>query len=130
MLLLLKILPKGHKCFVILDGLDECVDTELGKLLEGLKKMQNFDQCFHMFCAARADMDTRHQSDLQPQHKVSMPENNPEIAQYIDSALDDRLDAGSLSLGDPRIILNIRDALMRGSQGMSVLVCTGRKKLR
>jgi len=45
-------------------------------------------------------------------------DENPEIAQYIDSALADRLEAGNLCLGDPTIILAIRDALLKGSQGM------------
>ena len=128
--MLLKLLPECGTCFVILDGLDECVDSELGMLLESLQKMLRTGQCFHIFCSARADIYNKHQLTLQPQIKVSLPENNPEIAQYIDSALDDRLDAGTLSLGDPRIILNIRDALLEGSQGMSVLSYLAEQKLR
>jgi len=116
---LLNLLPReGRQCFVVIDGLDECHETELGRLLESLHKLLHSDQCFHIFCSSRPDMDLRYRAILQPQLKMSLPHENPEIAQYIDSALADRLEAGNLCLGDPTIILAIRDALLKGSQGM------------
>ena len=50
-----------------------------------------------------------------------MSQARSEIAEYIESALEERLESGSLCLGDPAIILIIQDALVKGSQGMLVL---------
>jgi hypothetical protein len=50
-----------------------------------------------------------------------MSEASSEIAQYIKSELEERLESGNLCLGDPTIILIIQDALVKGSQGMLVL---------
>jgi hypothetical protein len=49
-----------------------------------------------------------------------MSQARSEIAEYIKSALEQRLELGSLCLGDPTLILIIQDALVNGSQGMSV----------
>jgi hypothetical protein len=49
-----------------------------------------------------------------------MSQADSEIAQYIENELEERLESGSLCLGDPTIILSIQDALVKGSQGMSV----------
>jgi hypothetical protein len=47
-----------------------------------------------------------------------MSEAASEIAQYIKSELEERLESGTLCLGDPTLILTIQDALVKGSQGM------------
>ncbi|OCT45627.1 hypothetical protein CLCR_01389 [Cladophialophora carrionii] len=108
--------------FVLIDGLDECTEGELGKLFESLHRMLRSRQCFHLFCSSRPDLHPKYRSILQPQYKVSLSDENPEIAQYIETALRDRLEAGSLSIGDPSIIFSIRDALLKGSQGMFLWV--------
>jgi DNA-binding phage protein len=50
-----------------------------------------------------------------------MSQARSEIAEYIENALEERLKSSSLCLGDPALILIIQDALVKGSQGMSVL---------
>lgn len=106
--------------FIILDGLDECSEMEMRSLFGYLERLLASMHRVRLFCASRPNWDRRLCGSIRPQHIVSMPQGNLEIAQYIESALEERLESGSLCLGDPTIILAIRDALLKGSQGMSV----------
>jgi ankyrin repeat domain-containing protein 50 len=107
-----------QQCFVFVDGLDECDERELNLLLGALKTLLQSTNAFHVFCSSRPDIYLKHQAALRAGYKVSLPEENPDIGEYIDAALEDRLEAGILTLGDPSIILAVRNALLKGSQGM------------
>lgn len=107
--------------FIIIDGLDECSEKELKLLIGYLKELLASRLIFHIYCSSRPDVYRRVPKLLRPQWNVSMSEASSEIAQYIESELEERLESGSLCLGDPTIILIIRDVLVKGSQGMSVL---------
>ncbi|OAP57751.1 hypothetical protein AYL99_08489 [Fonsecaea erecta] len=119
---LLGLLPQNEQIFVIVDGLDECNETELDRLFDCLDRFLKSNHRFHVFCSSRLDIHTKYRTALQPRHHLPLPMHNPEIAQYIDSALEDRLEKGSLCLGDPDIILTIRQALLEGSHGMFLWV--------
>lgn len=107
--------------FIVLDGLDECNKKELRLLTEYLKELLASRHIFHVYCSSRPDVYRWVPALLRPQWNVSISEASSEIAQYIESELEERLESGSLCLGDPTIILIIQDALVTGSQGMSVL---------
>lgn len=53
-----------------------------------------------------------------PHINFKIPENNPDIGSFINSELIARVEAGELVLGNPGIILEIREALCSGAQGM------------
>ncbi|OQU98575.1 NACHT domain-containing protein isoform 2 [Cladophialophora immunda] len=119
---LLNLLPQSEQNFVIIDGLDECIETELDQLFDSLGKLLKSHHRFYIFCSSCPDLHTRYRATLQPQYHLPLPVQNPEIAQYINGALEDRLKTGSLCLGDPTIILTIRQALTEGSHGMFLWV--------
>ncbi|OAK98633.1 hypothetical protein IQ06DRAFT_278045, partial [Phaeosphaeriaceae sp. SRC1lsM3a] len=79
---------KGHKFYLILDGLDLCAEAEEKEVIEFLRLL-------HM--------------DFY-------------IASYIESELVRCLENESLVLGDETLILNIRDSLLDGSDGMFLWV--------
>jgi ankyrin repeat domain-containing protein 50 len=106
--------------FIIIDGLDECNKKELKLLIEYLKELLTSTHIFHIYCSSRPDVYRWVPALLRPQWNVSMSEASSEIAQYIERELEERLESGSLCLGDPTIILTIQDALVKGSQGMLV----------
>ncbi|KIX99306.1 uncharacterized protein Z520_04882 [Fonsecaea multimorphosa CBS 102226] len=118
----LRMLPQNEQIFVVVDGLDECNEIELDILFEYLGRLLKSDHHFHIFCSSRTDLHTRYGTALQPHHHLPLPVQNPEIAQYIEHALEDRLETGDLCLGDPDIILAIRHALLEGSHGMFLWV--------
>ena len=47
-----------------------------------------------------------------------MPHENPDIDDYIQAQLEASLETGRLALGDPKIILEVQQALETGAQGM------------
>jgi hypothetical protein len=116
------LLPSNlQEYFIIIDGLDECNKKEVKLLIEYLKELLASRHIFHIYCSSRPDVYRWVPALLRPKWNVSMSEASSEIAQYIESELEERLESGSLCLGDPTIILIIQDALVKGSQGMSVL---------
>ncbi|KAJ9609751.1 hypothetical protein H2200_006079 [Cladophialophora chaetospira] len=112
----------GRRMFVFVDGLDECEDVELQALLESLDNMVQSHHRLHVFCSSRPDIAIKVRTLLRPGYKISSSEHNPEIADYIDAALDDRLQSGSLCLGNPSLIITIRDKLLQECQGMFLWV--------
>jgi hypothetical protein len=110
----------SHKAYFVLDGLDECNHEEQAMVLQALQKMQKTLNI--LVCAS---FRTEPSNFLQPitEHLaatrvISMPDDNPDIEAFIEADLDRCLCNKSLILGDPTLILEIHDALLRGSQGM------------
>lgn len=101
--------------FIIIDALDEC--TKLEELMQHLKEFLDSKYKFHVFCSCRTDTCLGSTLKLEPQHHISMSAD-AELKQYIQSELEHRLESGILKLGDPNLIVDIREALINGSQGM------------
>ena len=45
---------------------------------------------------------------------------NSDIAQFVEASLEQRLQDGRLQLGDPNLILIVRDVLIKRAHGMLV----------
>ncbi|MCJ1463906.1 hypothetical protein MMC07_002515 [Pseudocyphellaria aurata] len=119
-----KLLPSNSpRCFVIIDGLDECKENERRLLLECLKRLQMSKHAVQIYCSSRPDMFPWARTLLEPKWVVSMsPANDNIIGEYIEDTLMNHLDSGLLSIGDSRIILKIRDALLNNAHGMFIWV--------
>ena len=121
---MLLLLPRHKHYVMVIDGLDECEYDEvraLVKLLQPLLKSSK--HVFKLFWTGRSDFATRVSAQLQPDHEIHiLPSNNgPEIARFIQLALEDALESNRLKLRDPNIILNIQDALESGANEMFVI---------
>ena len=112
------LLPSDRSLFVVVDGIDECTESETVLLLDNLKRMLASNLQYRIFCSSRPDLLNRISASYQPEVKISMPEVNIEITEYIEVELERRLESGQLCLGDPSLILSIQDALLQGAQGM------------
>ena len=105
--------------WIILDGLDECEDASIMYVAMNLLRLMSLGP-FHVFCSCRQDTGRRVLlPHLRPEYRVLM-EVQPDLAHFIEAELEERLQCGELCLGDPGMILHIRDALVNGSHGMSV----------
>ena len=113
-----KLLPSDQQYFVLVDGVDECDEEESVFLLQDLKRLLPYKRSLHLYCSSRPDTLQRVLVHFQPLHKLSMPDGNHEIAEYIEAELETRLESERLCLGESGIILIIRDALVKGAQGM------------
>ncbi|KAL1961500.1 hypothetical protein VTN77DRAFT_1661 [Rasamsonia byssochlamydoides] len=110
--------------YLIVDGLDGCEGYERRKLVQQLQRLQS--KFLPLICLSfRPGIDQTSQisrDDLRARWILSMPEENPDIEQFIQTELESRIESGKLSIGNPAIVLEIRDALLAGAQGMFLWV--------
>lgn len=109
----------SQKYFIIIDGLDECEEIETRLLLQCLKELLMSKHVFQVYCSSRPDVFRWAHTVLEPQWNLSMPSRiNVDIEEYVEDALESRLDSGKLSMGNSTIILTIRDTLLKKADGM------------
>ena len=114
-----KLLPSNlHRYFIIIDGLDECERKESRLLLRCLEQLLMFDQVIQIFCSSRPDVFRWASGPLEPKWNVSMSKTSLDMEEYIETALEQRLESGNLFVGNPAIIFTIRDALLENAHGM------------
>ncbi|KAF3000714.1 hypothetical protein E8E13_002932 [Curvularia kusanoi] len=123
----LDILFQGYssdaKAYLIVDGLDECDEEEKETVVQALRKIQ--DKLKVLVCVSFRETNNGPKpvtNQLLATRNVPLPEDNPDIEAFIEAELERRLRQKRLTIGDPTLILNIQDALLRGSQGMFLWV--------
>ncbi|MCJ1269568.1 hypothetical protein MMC22_009460 [Lobaria immixta] len=118
-----KLLPSDlHEYSIVIDGLDECEEKESRLLLQCLKQLLMSKTALRVYCSSRPDVFRWAPALLEPQWNVFMPQTSPDIEEYIENTLEQRLGSGNLSVGDPTIILTIRDVLLENARGMFLWV--------
>lgn len=122
--LLETVVPPSHVIHLVIDGLDECSDSEQDKVLQTLENLQTI-RIIHVCLSFRlaADSSIRLNMESIPNcATASIPEDNPDIGYFIDAELQRCLETRRLTLGNPILISRIQDALLRGAQGMFLWV--------
>ncbi|KAM0668308.1 hypothetical protein ACQRIU_001870 [Beauveria bassiana] len=118
--LLRETLPQNFKAYVVLDDLDSCAESQKHEVLDSLSSLQND---FNLSFCISLRLDAQAAENLGPGPFVmTIPEENPDIAFFITHELDRRITSKSLIIGDPNLILEIHDTLLRGAQGMFLWV--------
>ncbi|KAF2971321.1 hypothetical protein GQX73_g2286 [Xylaria multiplex] len=111
---------KTHQVHIVLDGFDECDDEETELVKHGLIQVQPFCKIIISIRSQANDPATpRLNWDYS---EMIVPENNPDLKEFIDSELRRRIQSKTLSLGSPELIIDIRDALLGGARGMFLWV--------
>ena len=113
------ILP-SDKAYFILDGLDECKAPEREELIQELRELQ---EVFSMRLCVSLRLESNNtlklgSGEFISPRTVTFPEDNPDIEEFIEDELTRCIESKSLILGNPALILEIQDALLKGSQGM------------
>ena len=108
----------SHKYFVIIDGLDECEEKTSRLVLQILKQLLMSKNVFRVYCSSRPDTFHSTHRMLKPKWNVFMSHMSAGIDEYIQDTLEERLESGSLSVGNPKIIITIRDTLREKAHGM------------
>ncbi|KAH7371516.1 hypothetical protein BKA66DRAFT_572757 [Pyrenochaeta sp. MPI-SDFR-AT-0127] len=114
----------GHEAYFILDGLDECEPVEREAVAQGLKKIQQSLK-LRLLISFRLELNNGLEAfteRLAITRIISIPEDNLDIEAFIEAELDHCLESQKLVIGDPTLILDIQDALVKGSQGMFLWV--------
>lgn len=105
--------------FFVLDGLDDCDDIERRQITTTLHQLQK-DSVLYLLISLRSrpdDVESNYRN-LRPHINFKIRENSPDIGSFINSELTAWVEAGELVLGNPGIILEIREALCSSTQGM------------
>jgi hypothetical protein len=122
--LICRAIPKNRKIYVVLDGLDHCGHLAKEEVVGFLRNLQ--DEFCVLVCIS-----FRHEPNAVPDAKlrelrltaaVSVPDNRADVEIFIEAELAHRLDNRSLTVGDPKLVLEIQDALLAGSKGMFLWV--------
>ena len=124
---ILVLLPPERRYYLLLDGMDECDDSETVKIIQAIQSLLTWTRYkFKIFWTTRTDLSARFFEQLRPDYQVHLSalNNGLTISRFIDLALAECLESGKLRLHDPEIILDIREALEAGAQEMSVLFQT------
>jgi ankyrin repeat protein len=117
-------LPPSYRAYFILDGLDECDSTEKKNLIQHLGKLQ---ELFTLSLCVSHRIEPDNTSILSSEQFTtiritSIPDENPDIKVFINAELESCIKSQKLVIGNPNLILEIRDALLKGSQGMFLWV--------
>ncbi|GAW26416.1 putative NACHT domain protein [Rosellinia necatrix] len=107
---------KTHQVCIVLDGFDECDDEEIELIKYGLIQAQSFCK---IIISHRSQVNDPTTPRLNWDYsEMAVPEDNPDVKEFIDSELSRRIQSKTLSLGSAELVIDIRDALLRGAHGM------------
>jgi hypothetical protein len=110
--------------YIVIDGFDECAKADRDILLKVLGRLVSSSKStIKILLASREDIGR----DIQRRFKflrymtMACQEASADIVSYIEGVIAEKLDE-DLKVGDPKLILDIRDALVQRAHGMSVLL--------
>ena len=109
--------------FIVIDGLNECDDTEVQQVIEILDDLQKLSNLkIKVYHSYRTNSVSWPMPTLWPLYKIAIGhlEMKIDIEHYIQVMLERNLKDDILQVGNPHIILAIEEALIKGAQGMSV----------
>ncbi|KAJ9603187.1 hypothetical protein H2200_012482 [Cladophialophora chaetospira] len=106
--------------YLVIDGLDDYRNEELMLLMPCLRQLLGLGNV-RLFLTSRLDTYQWMSPHIMPHLQVAM-DVSADLEQYIETELEDRLQSGYLALGDPKLVIAIRDELISGSKGMFLWV--------
>lgn len=118
------LLPPTFKAYFVLDGLDEFDGNERAELLSALQDFQlriNLLLCISVRQNPDDPVKLQSEKFIVP-WSILIPDENPDIVTFIDRELEDCIESHKLVMGQPELVLEIRDALLQKSQGMFLWV--------
>jgi hypothetical protein len=122
--LLRRSLSQQQTTYLVLDGLDLCEQAERREVTEFLRQLQ-MGFCVLICASYRREPNMQLESTLKnflSIRLVSLPNNKSDIETFVETELARHIENRSLILGDPTLILDIQDALLKGSKGMFLWV--------
>ena len=123
-LLLQRVLASDLKAYIVIDGIDECEYSERRVLMEELKRLQDtfsIRLCISLRLEPNNPLEVN-TDGLMHTTITPIPDNSSEIGAFIQAELESCIESQKLVVGDPHLILEIRDILSQRSQGMFLWV--------
>lgn len=111
---------KSKPVLLVIDGIDECDHEDRTQIMRFLRDVQA-NLHLKLCISYRLTASTLIRDELrvlEGDATLRMPEQNPDIGEYVQDRLESCLESGTLVVGDPAIIVEICHALEAGAQGM------------
>jgi hypothetical protein len=122
---------RSHKTYLVLDGLNLCNKFDKAEVINFVGSLQ--ESAWVLACVSfREEPDRKLDTTVRGFRLVRVapiPDNSVDISAYIEAELARCLDSRALILGDAALILEIQDALLKGSNGMFLWVALQIKSL-
>ncbi|KAF5550718.1 heterokaryon incompatibility protein het-E-1 [Fusarium mexicanum] len=116
-----KQLPRpSQRVFIVIDGIDECPMPEQHTLLKALSVIQPYG--YKLCVAVRALEQTLTWKDYSFKFHVCIPEDNPDILDYVLAEVARRIQEGRLVIQDPNLVQEVKEKLIHGACGMFLWV--------
>jgi hypothetical protein len=114
-----KVSSVSQEQFFVIDAIDECEKAERHLLLLALQRMMNSPKV-KIFLASGLHIGIELERALKPNYRMSMasPDAHSNIKTYIENSIAEMKEKGELVVGQPQLIAEIQDALVKGAQGM------------
>ncbi|KAK7928425.1 Vegetative incompatibility protein HET-E-1 [Apiospora marii] len=118
--LLRELMPAPLKSYILIDGLDECDAKDRKELLQTLSALVSSGSNIRLFLSSRFSLQKEVKKRFTAVERLTLDceATNEDIATYIEGILDEKLEDGELTVGDPALVGDIKTALMKGAQGM------------
>lgn len=108
---------------VVIDAIDECDKEEQRILLTALRRVLDSPHArSQLFLTSRPHIGVELNRFLIINHHLSMAssEVDDDIRAYIESVIAERIASGELVVGEPHLVDEVQDALIKGAKGMYV----------
>lgn len=115
-------IPSNSGTYIVLDGLHLCNRSTRGEVSAAIRTLQQVRKVsvcvsYRLAPDSATDIPKFFNTKFVPQ-----PDNGPDVEAFIETELERCLTSRSLTLGDPTLVLEIQDALLKGSHGMFLWV--------
>ncbi|KAK8044398.1 hypothetical protein PG993_004422, partial [Apiospora rasikravindrae] len=118
--LLLKLMPASQKAYIFLDGLDECKKEDRGVLLNALSTLVTAGGNIRLYISSHNSVGAEVKKYFPGFEHIYLDcqANNNDIASYINDTINEKLKQGDLKVGGNELVIEIKDSLATGAQGM------------
>ncbi|KAI9764860.1 MAG: hypothetical protein M1840_008006 [Geoglossum simile] len=107
----------------VIDAIDECEKAERHLFLSALQRMANSPRV-KIFLASGLHIGIELERVLKLNHRMSMasPDAHSDIKAYVEHSIAEKERNEELKVGQPQLLIEIRDTLVNGAQGMFLWV--------
>ncbi|KAK4444783.1 hypothetical protein QBC34DRAFT_384997 [Podospora aff. communis PSN243] len=120
-----KMFPAGQRICCVIDGLDECPVYEALDTIRWISRLRSVFK-LNLWCCRSIRMIANERMVAEDTEggcaSVSMVDSNPDIIDYVETEIRNRIATGQLKLGDHNLAVEIKDALIQGAKGMFLWV--------
>jgi ATP/maltotriose-dependent transcriptional regulator MalT len=114
-------ISRYHTVYMIIDGIDECDTSQRSIVFKGLSKLINSSAGIVKLVVASRNTVARPLTTSSTRIldiNIRQKQFQEDVSTFIDETLALRIDDDALHVGDPHVVIEVREALLSGAKGM------------